>query len=285
MRRWIETDDPGLIPAADPAAQMSTLLSAAMAFVAALILAAALTANRTAGAWEADVDAGLTVELPVETSTERREAVVAALADLPGVRDVRLLSEDEVAGLLEPWLGADTDVPELRLPSLIEVVGEVDAQAAQEAATVVVPQAVVADHASWREPVLQAAARIRVVAFAALGLAALTAGGVVWLAVTASVARSGGTVEVLRLVGATDAFVASRFARPFAVRAAIGSVVGTVAAILALILIRLAGTVAGMAVGPLGYQWLAVLAIPAIVGSLSWIAARLAVARELRSVG
>lgn len=285
MRRWIETDDPGLIPTADPSAQMATLLSAAMAFVAAIILATALTAARTAATWEASVTAGMTVELPTETDEDRQEAVITALADLPGVASARVLSPDEMRALLAPWLGETAETEALRLPVLIDIVGEVEFGAVAETVGAVSPQAIVTDHAAWRDPVLRAAGRIRAVSLAALFMAALTAGGVVWLAVTASVARGGRTVEVLRLVGATDAFVISRFARPFAVRAGIGATIGTVAAILALVLVRLSGTIGQVPAGPVGYEWLWIILIPLLVGSLAWIAARLAVSRALGTFG
>lgn len=190
-----------------------------------------------------------------------------------------------MVSLLSPWLPPDTEIKSLRLPILIAVEGDVDAATAQELVTGVAPLARVVDHSEWREPVLAAASRIRTVAYAALCLVAGTAVGVVWLAVSASVARGGRTVEVLRIVGATDGFVISRFARPFAVRAAVGSAAGAVAAIMALVLVRLAGAIGPVTAGPVGYQWLAILLIPLVLGGFAFVAARLAVSRALRSVG
>lgn len=281
MRRWLETEDPGLVPTRDPAAQMASLFAAAMAFVSAVILAFALTAARTASDWEASVAPGLTVELPFQTAPARTEAVVAALADLPRVEAVSVMDDEEKAALLSPWLGDGVEIASLRLPVVVEVLGAVDADGAREAATGILPQAVVADHADWRDPVVTAACRMRLVALAALVMATATAGGIVWLAVSASVARGGRTVEVLRLVGAGDAFIASRFSRPFALRAAAGAAAGTFAAFLVLILVRLSGVSGTTEPGPVGYEWFLLLAIPLVTGALAWIAARLAVARTL----
>jgi cell division transport system permease protein len=282
LRRWTQTDDPGLLSSGDISAQMSSLAAAAMTFVAAVVLSLALAATRTAETWQTSVGAGLTVEIPHGTAESRTEAVIAALADLEGIESVGVITAEQQRELLAPWIGENLELAALRLPILIDVVGDTDADLAAAAVAAVAPQARITSHAAWREPVLRAASRIRVVALAALFMTVLVACSVVWLAVSASVAAAGRTVEVLRLVGASDAFVISRFARPFAVRAGIGSAAGAALAILALILVRLSGRVGPVTPGPVAYEWLWILLIPVVCAALAWGAARLAVARSLK---
>ncbi|MDZ7713578.1 MAG: hypothetical protein U5L06_10900 [Rhodovibrio sp.] len=52
---------------------------------------------------------------------QRIDAVLDALRDTPGVRDAEQLSQQEMAELLRPWLGAAAGSDDLPLPALIAV--------------------------------------------------------------------------------------------------------------------------------------------------------------------
>lgn len=281
MRREKQADA-RLLPGGDLPSHLTFLAAAAMAFIAAVVLALSLSATRTAERWQDAFRAGITIELPHETPSERRDALLRALSEVAGVGAVSVIGTGDQAALLSPWLGDDIDAASLRLPVLIDIEGDADPGEVAARVEAVAPDGVVLDHADWRDPVVRAADRIASVALAALILTLLVAATVVWLAASATVASSERVIEVLRLVGATDRFVISRFARPFAIRAASGALLGTALAAVALALVRLAGPIGPLVAGPLGLEWLWLVLLPLVAGVISWGAARLSAMRLLR---
>lgn len=273
-----------LFPRAGGLARLAAAVAGAMTFLAAIVVALAFTAVRTAEIWSDAFATGLTVELPHDVDPERSEAVRQRLSEMGA--EARILDKGEIAELLEPWLGGETAVQDLPLPVLIAVDGgDLSVDAAREIAGAEVASVAVTDHSDWRDPVVVAADRIGSVALAAVIATALSGAGVVWLACTAAVAASRSVIDVLRLAGASDRFIVTRLARPLVRKIAIAACVGAVAAIAGLIVIRLAGPLGAITPGPVGAEWLGVVALPVLVTALAWGAARLSLARALSSSG
>jgi len=93
-------------------------------------------------------------------------------------------------------------------------------------------------------------------------------------------------IEVLRLVGARDTYIARAFVRRFTIRALIGAGAGTLAGMLAVLLLPSAAAEGGFLTG-LGFQgrhWLWPLAIPALAAVVGFTATRLAALRSLRGL-
>ena len=112
-------------------------------------------------------------------------------------------------------------------------------------------------------------------------------GAMVTLAANAALAANAQVVAVLRLVGATDRYIAEAFIRRFTIRAFIGAGVGVIFGMLAvLLLLPSAGDDAGFLTG-LGFQgagWLAPLLIPVMAGGVALIATRIASRRALEAL-
>ncbi len=148
--------------------------------------------------------------------------------------------------MLAPWLGIDAEadpdlIRALPLPTLIDLdltesvqPSEVAAALRGAFATARVPAEVDA-HEQWVDRLKPAASRVRGLAQAGLALIAIAAALMVALACATALAAQGRMVEVLRLVGGSDAFVAGIFVRRFQVLAFIGSAIGAGAAALALL--------------------------------------------------
>ena len=119
-------DDLGLRQALSD--RMLPLLVAAMAFLAALALAGLVAAAALAQRWESGAEATLTVQVPKPDQpvsaidrTNRRERVLSILRGSAGVASARALTDDELASLLQPWLGAAAGGLSLPLPAVIDV--------------------------------------------------------------------------------------------------------------------------------------------------------------------
>ena len=106
------------------------------------------------------------------------------------------------------------------------------------------------------------------------------------LAAQASMAANAQVIEVLRLVGAEDTYIARAFVRRFTVRALIGAGLGMAMGLIAVTLLPEADAAGGFltGLGFTGVHWLWPLTIPLIAALVAFAATRLAAFRQLREV-
>lgn len=272
-------------------------LVGAMAFLAALAWAGALAAASLAETWQHSATAALTIQVPRPgepaaggAGASRAQAVAAVLEATPGLT-ARLLGEAELAALLRPWLGADAEKFDLPLPAVFAVRLAAPGggiAGLEERLTALAPGTLVERHQEWQRRLTLLARSLQACALIEL----LVVGGVA-AAVVAAVTRSGlaarrEAIEIVHLLGATDSYIAGRFAFRATWLAGLGAVGGSLAALLLLALI------AGLAVPPALWPrpdlpaWLAtqlwplLLVLPAVAAAIGWITAQGAVRRWLR---
>ena len=220
-------------------------------------------------------------EVPVQVA-----AAEAVLKTTPGIVSFRALSDAEERALLEPWFGPDLPLDALPIPKLIEIVEAdegLDADALRLRLQAEVPGAILDDHTRWRAPLVQAANRLRLFALLSMGLILATLGGMVTLAANASLAANGQVIRVLRLIGATDDFIARAVGRRFSARALVGAAIGAILGMLAVLALPSASTEGGFltGLGFVGLGWIVPLSIPPIAGAVAYVATRMAAARAL----
>ncbi|MGI9395144.1 MAG: cell division protein FtsX [Boseongicola sp.] len=271
-------------------AVLTTASAAAMAFLAIFVLSLVVTAARQASGWENALSDTATVRIsaPAETIEDQTDAVEAILAQTPGVGATRRLGTDEQVEILAPWFGPDLPLDSVRLPVLIEVnidgsgpdVAGLSQRFAAEA-----PGAMYDDHGRWREPMVSAAQSLRRLALTSLLLIAVVTAVTTALAASASLAANGKVIDVLRLVGAEDAYITRAFVRRFTLRALVGGTVGTLLGLIAVALVPNVSTAGiGADIGFDGFEWLWPILVPIAAGSLAFTATRLAAARRLKAV-
>jgi cell division transport system permease protein len=191
--------------------------------------------------------------------------------------------------LLAPWFGPELDLQNLPVPQLIEVIQEsqgFDATGLQLRLDAEVPGAVLDDHAQWRRPLVQAAGRLKMLAVLSAALLALTMAAVVTLAANAALAANTQVITVLRLVGATDRFIARSFVRRFALRAFAGALVGSLLGMAAIRMLPVASETGGFlsGLGFQGVQWTLPLLVPVFAALVAYLATRRAAYRVLREL-
>jgi cell division transport system permease protein len=279
----------GLLPPGRLATVPVGCLAALLAFLAVLALALMLAAGRLAATWQGELADAATLQIfaPEAQIEEQARAALDVLRTTPGVRSVRMVDLAEQERLLEPWLGPDVPVESLPLPVMVEVEAdraELDAASLALRLQAEAPGAIYDDHAAWRQPLIATAGRVRLFAAACLGLAALALGLVVGVAASGELARSGGTVGTLRLVGARDRLIRKALTRRPVLGALAGAVAGTAAGA-ALVATLPRGSEQGFflaGIGLAGWQWLLPLLVPAAAGAVAWAAAALVARRGLR---
>ena len=280
-----------IVPSTGFTAQLTLLSAGAMAFLAVFALALSLATGRLADRWSSSLAQTVTVRVsaPQDQIEGETGKVMAILDQTPGVAEARMLPEDEIADLLTPWFGPDVPVEALPVPRLIEIRedGEgFDAEGLSLRLEAEVPGAVLDDHTRWRQPLVSAARRLKLLGVISLGLIAAAGTAMMILAAQSSLAANGQVIRVLRLIGARDVTIAQAFVRRFTRRAAMGALVGTVAGMLAIALLPDMDEAGGFLTG-LGFQgwgWLWPLLIPLIAAGVGFFATRWAALRMLRAV-
>ncbi len=269
-----------------------TLFSAfAMAFLAVFALALSLAAGRVADRWGTELaqSSTLRISAPAGEVAAQTEAALRVLRTTPGIVDARALTLDEQRALLSPWFGTDLPIDDLPLPQLIDITETdegYDAAGLRLRLAAEAPAAVLDDHARWRRPLIDAAARLRLLGWASILLIATATATMVTLAANAALAANAQVIAVLRLVGAKDTYIASAFVRRFALRALTGAAFGTLTGIIALMLVPsgsdTAGVLTDLSIQGIGWVW--VLLIPPLSGLVAFVATRYAAARVLEDL-
>ncbi|WP_342068952.1 cell division protein FtsX [Yoonia algicola] len=277
------------VPQTGTTVRLTVFVAAVMAFLAVITLAVSLTTNRVANLWAADLAQSATLRLPADPATA--DALLLSALDVlettPGVSGVRALSQDEQQALLEPWFGPDLPLDALPVPQLIEIVtdrDDFDVEGLRARLSAQVPGAILDDHTAWRAPLLDAAARVRLIGWSVIVLIGATVAAMITLAAQAALAANLRIIAVLRLVGAKDAYIARAFVRRFTLRAAGGAVVGTVigVAVVSLMPQGDASSSLLLGVGFEGGEWVWPLLIPVLAAIVAFFATRAAAFRRLR---
>ena len=277
-----------VVPPSGYTARLTVFTSAVMAFLAVFSLALLLATGRLADRWSLDLARTATVRIsaPAGQLANQTEAALKVLRADPGVASTRVLDDREKRALLEPWFGPDLPLDSLPIPTLIEIneaVPGFDVAGLRLRLQAEAPGAVLDDHTRWRQPLVAAADRLRLLGYVVIALIAAATASMITLAANSSLAANRQVISVLRLVGARDIYIARAFVRRFTTSAFLGAFVGTVFGAIAVLFLPKASTEGGFLTG-LGFQgaqWLWLLLIPPLAGIVAFAATRLAAFRAL----
>jgi len=280
----------------EPSTKLLPWIIGVMVYLAVLIFAGALMMAQTASRWDHELTHGLTVQIPPGDGEEaaaldkKVDAVAQALRDTAGIADVKAIPADVTAASLEPWLGTAAEMKDLPLPRVIEVQiadgASVDADALFAALDKVAPGIVIDNHDFWRNQVIALVGGLETLATVTIGLIGFTAMAAVIFATRSSVAIQRDVIEVLHLIGATDAYVAHEFQRQAFRFSLGGSVLGTILALATMLLMgRLAANLDTALMPDLSIEiWQAVLlwTVPLLATLIATMTARRTVLNALR---
>lgn len=278
-----------VVPPTGFTAQLTVFSAAAMAFLAVFALAVSLAAGRLATTWGDELARTATIRIvaPLDQRAQQTTAALTVLSSTPGIAAARALTDAEQQALLAPWFGQDLDLSTLPVPRLIEIEATAqgfDAAGLRLRLAAEVPGAVLDDHGRWRAPLVTAATRLRLFGWGAAILIVAAVAAMVTLAANAALAANAQVIAVLRLVGATDSYIAQAFVRRYTLRAFSGAALGVLLGMIAVWLMPTTGEVPGLLTG-LGFQgpgWLVPLVLPPVCGAVALFATAFAAQRALR---
>jgi len=280
-----------VVPPSGFTAQLTLFASGAMAFLAVFALALSLASGRLADRWADELarSATLRISAPSDQMAAQTQAALTVLGQTPGIARARALTSDEQAALLAPWFGADLPLDSLPVPQLIEIVEDetgFDATGLRLRLSAEVPGAVLDDHTRWRRPLVKAAESLRRLGWISIALIGGAMAAMITLAANAALSANRQVIEVLRLVGAKDGYIAQAFVRRFTFRAFIGAAVGTALGLGGVLLLPEASDEGGFLTG-LGFQglgWLWPLVVPVLGASVAFGATGTAARRTLKGL-
>ena len=266
--------------------------------VALSVLAAggALAMQNVTGTARTQLSEGVTVRIVEAEETKRERQAERALDVLrtnPNVADAFIVPPEEVASLIEPWLGQGARSDVVPLPALIDATLTREATpdllaALGEQLRPVAPEARIDAQSDWLTPVFEAMDALRYLAWGLIGLLVLTSAAAVWLAARNALNANGDTIEVVHLLGGTDDQIIRIFQRSVLIDAAIGAIVGTGfgAAALWVVGSRFAVLDAGLTSmgGLAAMDWALLLLVPLFAVATALLTARVTVLASLRQI-
>lgn len=292
-----------IVPEGRIAGQSLTLLIAIMSFIASLTLGAVSLVDKSAATWQSQISREATIQIrpedgfDIETALEEARAIAA---DFAGVSAARIISADDTAELLEPWLGTGLDMEELPIPRLVIVTideaSPPDFAALRSAITEVVPNASLDDHRAW---VARLVSMANTTTWVGIGVLILVLGALAMTVVFATRGAMAGNhdvIEVLHFVGARGSFIASQFQGRFLIIGLRGALIGGFVAMMVFFVVsawasrnlasvegeQLAVLFGSFAIGPSAYIGVAILIV--VVGILTAMTTRYTVLGVLHEI-
>ncbi len=278
---------------ADPSHRYLPWVIAVMVYLAALSLAGALALDAAVSRWGQGLRGVLTVQIPAAEGDQDGAGLAAALEVLratPGVVQATALSRDQLAALLEPWLGPGNLSPELPIPDLIDVRlapdADLDLEALAHRLEAAARGAQLDDHKLWLDKVIRLSRWIQLLAAAVVLLIAAAGMAIIVFTTRAGLAVHHDVIEVLHLIGAWDSYIARQFQTHALMLGLRGGFMGLALAALTLfVLSRAAATLEGAFLPALSLGaggWAALAAMPLIAGMIATLTARATVMRALQ---
>ena len=284
-----------LVPQARLAGPMPWVI-AIMVTLTVIAAAGGLALTNLANGARADLSGGATVQIVEADPREReRQAARAAsvLAEHPAVAGISRVPDEELDRLLEPWLGVGSESDAVPIPALIDLRlrGEADTATLtdiQQSLLAAAPAARVDAQSSWLKPVFSAIASLQLLALALVVMLALVSAAAVWLAACSALGSNRDTIEVVHLLGGTDAQIARIFQRSVGFDATLGGAVGLALGLAAVLFLgrRFADLGSGMAAGGgLGWlDWILLALVPVAAVAIAMLTARFTVISALRKM-
>ncbi len=292
-----------IVPSDSIAGNALIVVIAIMSFLACLTAGAVYMINQSAQAWVNDITSEITVELdPVDTADMDKKMTLVSLflAKQAGITQVKPLTAEDSAGLLEPWLGHSEALSALPIPRLIAV--EIDRSNPPDIETIAralsenFDGVTIDDHRRWQAEIRTLTRSAALGGLAVLALVAVATIAVIVSATRSAMASNREIIEVLHYVGANESFISREFERHFLGLGVRAGLMGAAAAALAFLLLPVmmdmlgGGTVttteAQRLIGPgrldlKGYLLCVLVVI--VVASLCMITSRLGVIRVLKN--
>ncbi|MBT5072967.1 MAG: hypothetical protein HOJ34_12270 [Kordiimonadaceae bacterium] len=265
---------------------------AIMVYLSALAATGSLLLHSGFDDWASSLQGRITVQI---TGEDRDEIIVQSLEiqqllrTTPGILTVRILSDQEISELLEPWLGAGNVTDDLPIPVMIDLETAEDAyvnlDALESKIKGISENVYVDDHARWLGHFYNLAYTVEYTALGILVMILLASVSIVIFGTKSSMSEHKNTIEIMHLMGAQDQMIAKAYQNRFMYYGLKGGIAGLVFSFLTVfgLLSLIQNLASGLVEMPtLPYLKLAsLLLFPIFFALLTMLTARITVIRAL----
>lgn len=276
-------------------------LIAMMTFLIIMAVASSFALHEMTRRWSSGLENKITIEIPAQNDDGKlmsrdeiftlTRSIANALYRQPGITDIHVLGNEEIAKLVEPWLGDDFLGTEIPIPGIIALnLENTDVRTLQNIhtrITSIYKNARLDTHEEWLNDLLRFTGALQLAAALVVLVIGVTTVTAVAGAVRSRMDINRAEVELLHLMGASDRYITRQFQRHSLIIAMKGGIVGTVAGAAAMISIGWVAGEMGVAVLPdfsLAPWQVIVLALsPLLAALISSSTARWTVRRVLRT--
>ena len=290
-----------IIPSGVASLRTMTVTMTVMCYLACLAIGALILINRAVDDWTHGISREVTVQLRqisnVDTEAELDKAT-ALLQATTGVTAVEALDRKASLKLLEPWLGK-ANLDELPVPRLIRVTideaNPPDFEALEKNLVAKIKGASLDTHRRWETELARMAHSLTLLSWWILALICGSAVAMVIFAARAALDANREVVDVLRLVGAKNSFIARQIAKRFLVTGLVSGFAGIILAAVTFLILGSTGQVADNGVAAASFSLIfaphgdvtstiiAVLAVPFIATLIALVTANMTLSHMLRT--
>ena len=301
MRDQLIAKPAAIIPSGVASLRTMTVTMTVMCYLACLAIGALILINRAVDDWTHGISREVTVQIrqisSVDIETELQKAI-ALLQSTQGVTTVEALDRKASLKLLEPWLGS-ANLDELPVPRLIQVtINEAqppDFVKLEKNLTSNIKGASLDTHRRWEEELSRMARSLTILSWWILALICGSAIAMVIFAARAALDANREVVDVLRLVGAKNGFIARQIGKRFLVTGLVAGCVGIILAAITFLALGSSGRAANNGVAAASFSLLfaphgdvtstviAVLAVPIIATLIALVTAHMTLTHMLRA--
>lgn len=260
-------------------------------FLFGVTLAGVLAVNAMLNSWNESILGSFTVQIMpiVEENSDITQAeilkqqsiAVEFLKQWPGVERVTPLSDKNLAGLVQPWLGDGIEISDLPIPRLIDVKVkkgvEIDFFKITESLAEEVPLASIDNHKMWLDKLVKFATSLKLLAFVVLVLVVVVTSGAIFYCTRTSLGLHRYVIEILHIMGAKDTYVAQQYAGKTAFLGFVGGMYGLVLAIPTIFVIsKLAKQIEGGIISETTLSisdWLFIFSLPCFSAAIAMLTA------------
>lgn len=276
--------------------QLVAWIVGVMSYLTVLMMVLVFALNAAEHYWQAGLTGRMTLEIPYDranpVSEQDKQALTQKLNNLDGIK-ARVLTLDDMGTLVGPWLGDKASLAELPMPTLVDIAREDSPGAAsdaqiQKAARQIISSATLDTHEEWLADLMQLAQACRMILIVISFILAITSALTVAATARTRLALHKEEVDLLHLIGATDAYIATQFQRQAFRLATEGAAGGLALALVTMTLISLVKRHLGDTLVPqfsmTWVQWVCLLLTPLLAGVIAMIASRYTILRALKKM-
>ncbi|MCP5382365.1 MAG: hypothetical protein H6912_08335 [Kordiimonadaceae bacterium] len=265
---------------------------AIMVYLSALAATGSLLLHSGFDNWASSLQGRITVQITGEDKdliTAESLEIQKALRQTPGIEEVRILSDQELKTLLEPWLGSGNITDDLPVPVMIDVQTSEEAYVNLDALESKLKQisnnVYLDDHAKWLRHFYNLAYTVEYTALSILVMILLASVGIVIFGTKSSMSEHKNIIAIMHLMGAHDQMIAKAYQKRFMYYGLKGGLIGLLFSFITVYgLLNLVQDLSGGLVETptLPYLKMSVLLLfPLLFALLTMFTARVTVMREL----